>query len=546
MSEPEHITSAYTPDIEQVKSWLEKMVKSMRFVELVAAIIALIVRMRDVNSELLKQVTNLRKKRPRSETLKRLEQQLAFAFAGIIAKTPQRTEKPAQEQPKQSRRGRHPGRASFPPHLERKQEINPVPPELRICPKCGSEMATVAHRVCETLDIIPARLVVTQRLDETVACPHDDTIVSASPPPQIIDRGKLGTSIIVESLADKYLEHQPIERQCLKWERAGVEIAPQTLGRSVGAAIDLLDPIAKAINEQTREPGLLSTDATGLPVLDPAAPDGIRTGTIWCWINRQWVTFVYSPHGGAGSVRAFLGDVLRRTVQCDGTSITSFLERAGGRRPGCFGHARRRFVDAAKAGETLALDALRIIAQLFAVERASARAGDTHEQRLVRRHVHSRPIIDELRAWLDEHRGIIPPKTPLGRALGYLHRQWHRLCLFLEDGAIELTNNQVERELRRLVLGRKNWLFAWQDDGGERIASVLTIIGTCIAQGINPRPYLHVVTKRLLDGWPQARLRDLLPDRIAIDHPELRVPLRAHRAPALRDRRPPPLPPPSG
>jgi transposase len=519
------------------------MIKSMRFVELVSAITTLISRMASINGELAKQLANLRRKRPRSETLARLERQLAFAFAGDANRIarPNADSKTPPTEPKPSRKGRHPGRAAFPAHLERSVLFNSVPTEQRVCPKCGSEMKTVSHEMCEQLEIVPAQLIIVQRMDETVACPHDDTIVSASPPSQIVEKGKLGTTLIIEALADKYLEHQPLERQCLRWERAGVEVAPQTLGRSVGAAIDLLRPIADCIAERTRESGLLSTDTTGIPVLDPSAPEGIRTGTIWCWINRQWVCFVYAAHGNADSVRCFLGDVLRRTVQCDGTSVTSFIERAGGKRPGCMGHGRRRLVDAAKGGDLDALDGLRMIGGLFAVERAAARAGDTAEQRKARRARDSKPILDKIRAWVDDLRKTTPPKTPLGKALGYLHRQWARLCLFLEDGQIELTNNHVERELRKLVLGRRNWLFTRDDLGGERTAAILTIVGTCIAHEINPRPYLHLVTKLLINGWPQSRLRDLLPDRIAVEHPQLRAP-RVRRA-SLRDRGPPALPP---
>lgn len=132
-------------------------------------------------------------------------------------------------------------------------------------------------------------------------------------------------------------------------------------------------------------------------------------------------------------------------------------------------------------------------------------------------------MIDQLRTWLDEHRALIPPKTPLGQALGYLHRQWRRLVLFLDDGNIELTNNRRERELRRLILGRKNWLFTWLDLGGERTASILTIVATCIAHDVNPRAYLHLVTGRIVHGWPNAKLRELLPDRLLVHHPELYV-----------------------
>lgn len=528
MSEPATITSPNTPDIEDVRQWLENMVKAMRFIELVTAVLALISRMRDINTELTRRMADLRRKRPRSEALARIERQLFFSFATILGVTAQSGSKPndalAPEKPaKKSRRGVHPGRAALPSHLPRIFEVNNVPPNQRICPLCGAEMKTVAHASCEILDVKPAELYVRQRLDETMACPYDDTIVSAPTPLELVERGKLGTTLIVESMCDKYLEHQPVERQCLRWSRTGVDIAPQTLGRGIGAAIDLLRPLALEIAGQTRAPGFLATDATGIPVLDRDAIDGIRNGTMWCWTNARWVTFYYSPQGDSDSVRRFLGEDLARSVQCDGTSITTFLERKGGQRPGCWSHGRRRLADAARTGDQIALEGLRKIGRLFAIERLSTAQGENAALRLARRVEHSKPIIEDLRIWLDEQRAIVPPKTPLGEGLGYLHRQWPRLCLFLTDGNIELTNNRVERELRKLVLGRRNWLFTWDDLGGERTGYILTIVGTCVAHGVNPRAYLHLVAKLIINGWPQAKLRDLLPDRLVASYPDLVV-----------------------
>ena len=519
MSRQAPISSPYSPDLSEVRAWLERMVKALKFVELVAAILALVTRMRDVNAELLRQLTHLRRRRPRSETLERLERQLALPMAGL-ATVPKAKPNKEGTKPK-SCKGRHPGRTAPPAHLQRVQVLNPVPKDMRICPRCGTEMTTVGHSSCLTLNVIPARIVVEERLDETVACPKDDTIVSAPTPGQIVERGKLGDTLIVEATCDKYLEHAPVERQCTRWARAGVDIAPQTLGRSVGACIDLLAPVATLIEHQTRGPGLLGTDATGIPILDPAALHGIRTGAMWCWTNARWVSFFYSPSGDSESVRRFLGKNLARTVQCDGTSVTTFLERAGGKRPGCWSHARRAFVMAARAGDAIALEGVRLIAPLFAIEKASTLAGDTAEARRVRRDAFTRPVLDKLRQWLDEQRGSVPPKTPLGKGLGYLHRQWSRLLLFLEDGNIEATNNRRERELRRLILGRRNWLFAWLDQGGERTAHILSIIATCIAHDVNPRAYLHLVTGLIVRGWPQIKLRDLLPDRMLASHPEL-------------------------
>jgi transposase len=538
MASRDNVTSAFAPDLEEIRSWLLKMITALRFAEIVTAVLALIARMRDLNTELVVQLAHLRRKRPPSEALRRLEQQLMLPIPGLTVTS---TPKPQYDTPddnKKKRRGRHPGRGMPPAHLPRVPVFNRVAPELRVCPLCGSMMTTVSHSSCLVFNVVPARVFVEERLDETVACPNDDTIVSASPPPQIVERGKLADTLIVEAVCDKFIEHLPIERQCARFARAGVDVAPQTLGRSVSAALDLLAPVARMIREQTRGPGLLGTDATGIPVLDPDVPEGIRHGTVWAWTNARWVSFFYSPTGDGESVKRFLGRDLARTVQCDGTSITNFLERAGGKRPGCWAHARRRLVEAARGGDRVALEGVRIIAKLFAVERESTSAGDNAEQRRDRRLRCSRPVLNELHDWTRRQSAVTPPKTPLGRGLGYIDRQWPRLLLFLDDGNIEATNNRRERELRRLVLGRKNWLFTWLDDGAERTGNILSIVATCIAHDVNPRAYLHKVVHCIVHGWVHDELRELLPDRMLAAHPELYVgdpdalPMPPH-APAL-------------
>src|SRR5262245_57126537 len=168
-----------------------------------------------------------------------------------------------------------------------------------------------------------------------------------------------------------------------------------------------------------------------------------------------------------------------------------------------------------------------------AAVRDRARIQARWRQRRARRDEQSRPVLDQIKTFVDEQRAVVPPKTGLGQALGYLHRQWPRLILFLDDGNIELTNNERERELRRLVLGRKNWLFTWLDDGGERTGNILTIVATCIAHDVNPRAYLHVITKLIVHGWPQAKIRELLPDRILVSHPELQLGLPTPDPPLL-------------
>jgi transposase len=534
------VSRAVAPsNTDDLQSWLQDMVKQLAFTRLIAAVVALVTRLRDLNTELTKQLANLRRARPRSERLRALEGQLFLPWAAVASSSQQSPPsgngadepsspapgvgaEPSSLMPKKRGKRSKPDEERFPAALERLPLYNGVPRELRQCPKCGIAMASMGHTHCEYLDVIPARVVVVRRTDEAVKCRLDGTIVSAPPPARIAPRGVLGNRLIIEATADKFLEHQPIDRQCLRYARSGVEIAPQTLGRCVAVHLDLLAPLAQAIHGKTRGAGLLATDATGIPILDPDAPSGIRSGTMWGWTNALWVSFFYSPSGDAGGVRRFLGEGnYARVVQADGTNLLTFIERAGGKRPGCWSHARRGLVLCARSGDRVALHGVKLIAPLFQVERESKDAGDNAAQRRARRQEKSAPIITTIFAWVDAQRAIVPPRTALGNALGYLHRQRARLLLFLEDGNIPLTNNRRERELRKLVLGRRNWLFTWKDAGGERIANILTIVSTCIAHGINPREYLVVVTQALLE---RRDVTDLLPDRIAASHPELCIP----------------------
>src|SRR5512145_950890 len=191
MREPERITSPYAPDLGEVRAYLERTIRALRFVELVAAILAFVSRVCEVNGELSKKLAELRRRRPRSESLERLERQLVLPLGELGVAALSRKAVTREDAARRSRKGRHPGRGPLAAHLPRVEVENPVPPELRICPRCGTKMTTVGHSRCEILNVVPARVFVEVRLDETVACPKDDMIVSAPTPPAIVERGKL-------------------------------------------------------------------------------------------------------------------------------------------------------------------------------------------------------------------------------------------------------------------------------------------------------------------------------------------------------------------
>ena len=286
--------------------------------------------------------------------------------------------------------------------------------------------------------------------------------------------------------------------------RVGVEIAPQTLGRSVSAHIDLLAPVARLIqaadtrarparHRRDRHPRARPRRARGDPHRRDVVLDQCALGELLLLAQRRLRQRARLPRRRARAHRA-----VRRHQRHQ-------LHRARRRQaPGLLGARAPPLRRGARSGDVLALEALHKIAPLFAIERASTLAGDNADAtRSLVASSTAGPSSTTCAPGSTSIAPLIPPKTPLGRALGYLHRQWRRLILFLDDGNIEATNNRRERELRRLVLGRKNWLFTWLDVGGKRTAAILTIVATCIAHDINPRAYLHLVTKLIVNGWPQ-------------------------------------------
>jgi len=211
---------------------------------------------------------------------------------------------------------------------------------------------------------------------------------------------------------------------------------------------------------------------------------------------------------------------------CDGSATNNCVEHdAGGRRGGCNAHGRRGLVEALRRGDARAVEGLELYASIFHVDAESKRLGESLEQRFERRQRDSAPVVGELRAWIDRRRGDVEPKSPLGQALGYLDRQWPRLTAFLCDPLMELSNNEVEGDLRPWVLDRKTWLFVGHELSARRAADALTLLTTCRKMGINPRAYLRETLAKILAG--EKSLAALLPETYATEHAERAHPIAA-------------------
>jgi transposase len=509
-TDPMTITSAVSPDLEAVGRFIREMVSKGLVVAMIAAVLALLSRMRDLQAEMVLKLHRQRHKHPPSETMRRLQLELPFL------KEAPRSDPPAT--PKKKRKTRDPatrnnhGRSRFPKALERVVETISVPEAERICPRCHAQIKTWTYKVSEKLDVIPVRFIVKQLRREVGTCPCcREHVVVAPKPDEIVERGTLGTELIVQSLVDHYIDSVPLERIARNARAQGVPLAPQTLGKAIGRAIDLLDPIVRHITHKTLSSLYLEFDATSQRVLDAEHPLGVRTGALWGLLGEhRYVTFMAAPSGHADHLEKRLVGYTLTLSMCDGSETNNLIERAGARRGGCHAHARRKLVAAVKSGDSRAMEGLEIYSQIFAVDARAKTLGESPAQRLVRRQTETAPWLAKLREWLDRILPNAEPKSPLGIALRYLSRQWKRLTLFMSEALMELTNNGAERILRTHVLSRKTWFFDGHEENAKRTAAALTVVMTCKQMGIDPRCYLRDTMRRLLAGEKQ--LRALLPE----------------------------------
>jgi transposase len=404
----------------------------------------------------------------------------------------------------------------MPAHLPRVPQVHLVSADKRTCPQCHVELARICLKTtAEKLDVRPSEFIVSQTQLETCSCPKcHQYIVTADKGDEVLDRGILGNELLVQALVDHYDDAVPWERMERNARGQDVPLAANTLAFSVGRVIDLFDPIVGHIREACLNASFTALDATRMPVLDPLHPLGIRSAALWLIEgDHRYACFLYAPSGHAEHLRKFFEGRTLGSVMCDGSPTNNCVEDAGGQRGGCNAHGRRGLVDALRRGDARAVEGLELYAKIFHVDAESKRLGESIDQRFERRQRESAPIVAQLRAWLDRRLGDVEPKTPLGTALGYLHRQWPRLMAFLRDPLMELTNNEVEGGLRCWVLDRKTWLFVGHELSARRAADALTLIRTCKKMGINARAYLRDTLAKILAG--EKSLAALLPESYA-------------------------------
>jgi transposase len=410
-----------------------------------------------------------------------------------------------------------PPRRPLPDNLPIERIIEPAP---CACGKCGSErLHKLGEVVSKTLECEPRRWKIIEHVREKFSCRDCEAITEAPAPSHPIPRGFAGPSLLAMVLVNKFLLHQPLNRQSKTYAREGVEIDVSTLADRVGACVVALDPIVQAIRTHVMSAERIHADDTTVPVL---AKLKAVVGRIWTYVrdDRPFgstdppaALFYYSRNRAGEHPQSHLAGYVG-LMQADAFNGYNDLYR-GNRKPApileaaCWSHGRRKFFDLAKSREApIASEAVRRIDVLFEIERTIN--GRAPEQRLAVRHEKSRPLVADLEIWMRQQRALLSSNNDTAKAINYLLNRWAAFTRFLDDGRVCLSNNAAERALRGVAIGRRNWTFAGSDAGGHRAAAIYTLIETCKMNDVDPQAWLADILARLPDH-PANKVADLLP-----------------------------------
>jgi transposase len=371
------------------------------------------------------------------------------------------------------------------------------------------------------LEYIPARFKVIRHIRPKWSCPDCQQIIQAPAPERPIPNGLAGPDLLAQVLVSKYCDHQPLHRQSRIYARDGVELARSTLADWVGQTSALLKPLVDAIRRHVVGGDTLHADDTPIPVLDPGR-GRTKTGRLWTYVRDEqpWqgqappaVWFAYTPNRQGQHPQHHLRN-FSGVVHADGFAGFNALYVNGCREAACMAHVRRKFYEIHEAkASPLAIGALDFIRQLYQVEESIR--GKPPDERQRRRQQMAVPILAAFKDWLAHTLMQVSQKSELAKAIRYALSRWAALTRYCEDGRIEIDNNAAERALRGVALGRKNYLFAGSDQGGERAAALYSLIETAKLNDLDPMAYLrHVLS--VIGTHPINRIDQLLPWQIAL------------------------------
>jgi transposase len=411
------------------------------------------------------------------------------------------------------------GRRKLPDHLQRVEVIHDLTDEQKKCPCCGELRGCIGAETSEQLEYVPASLKVLKHVRRKYACKAcNEGCAKCDCKPQIeiatktaqpIEKGLPGPGLLAYVITSKLGDHLPLYRLERIFDRHGVDIARSTMTAWMLAAGELVKPLVGLMIDRVRKSKVIHTDETRVPV---QAEGQCKSGRIWTYIGDEanpYVVYEYTPDRTRAGPQRFLNDY-KGYLQADAYGGYDGIYHKGNViEVACWAHARRKFFDAKETDGRRAAEMLAMVRDLYAVE-DEAKAMD-HEARRALRQERSVPILAKIKTWLDAERPLVLPRSPMAAAITYTLNQWDALNRYVEQGFLNIDNNAAERALKRVAIGRKNWLFAGHDEAGASHARLYTLIAGAERHGIDPQKYLTSVLAKI----GQAKLSELgqfLPD----------------------------------
>ena len=513
-----------TPDV--LRGLLVELLEAGREDELIDVVVSLFSRMKREQEYLANRLRALRRGRSGGESEKASSEQVQMLLleAARSLESPASTEDSedaedaeAPDERRKKNEKRKSGRPASEDRIVRVEIPVAVPDGERACPQCGTARVCIGHESTRMLEYVPGHFEERTYQLEKLACEacHGE-VVQAPSPLRPIPGGLPGFGLATDVVVRKYLEQCPVNRLHEAYQRLGATLALSTMYDWCGSIADRLAPVAQAIHEEAFRAYVMMVDDTGVTVLDPEAKGGRVHGHMWAFLgDNEWLAFHYTPDWTADEPCTLL---FERTgwLQADAYAGYDRLYKGDDAKAvevGCWAHARRYFVKALDRGDLRASHQIKLIGKLFKIEDDAKDAALSHEARLARRQAESRPIVERLRKLADDIVAKAPPQSPLGKALTYFANQWTPLTRFLDDGRLPLTTNDVERALRHVAVGRKNWMHCGSHEGARRAGILYTVLLTARLQGVDPAAYLRGLLRELARReWSQAAIRrELLP-----------------------------------
>jgi transposase len=428
------------------------------------------------------------------------------------------------------------GRKALPESLPRVEVVHDLSEEEKRC-ECGCIMGRIGEDISEKLDIIPARIQVIRHIRYKYACKGCEGVeseggaVSIAPlPPQLIPQGIATAGLLSYILISKFADALPFYRQEKIFARIGVEIGRATMSNWAIHVARSCEPLLELMWQEIRSGPVINMDETPVQVLKE--PGRSNTNKSYMWVFRggnpdhPLLLYRYDPSRAGRVPEECLGDYTGY-IQTDGyKGYNAFGKRDGIVHLGCFAHVRRKFLDAAEAGNKAvkkkgyAYHILTHISKLYAIEKKADKENLSCEERCLLRQKESMPVLEKIKGLLDEAVKRTPPRGLLGKAVAYALDQWERLVRYIEDGRLRPDNNLAENAIRPFVVGRKNWLFSGSPRGARASAAIYSLIETAKANGLEPYQYLRYIFENIPQAKSTEDLKALLPmnlDRDAIN-----------------------------